>query len=238
LRALFFYAVMVISLTVTGWPQATSGAGCWAETKKGFWHDTVSMVHGYQHAPARAVATHNLKWELPIAAATAVMIAWVDGPASNRIRSKSVDNATGIASNVALGSEMLLGGMTYAIGCKSHDPVKQRAGLNALSGFAYALGNDLVLKAAFNRQYPFTKGSNGEFWEGGKSFPSGHAAASWGLASALARRYPHQRALTWTAYSLAAATSMLRFPAKRHYPSDILVGATLGYVVGSYLGSH
>jgi hypothetical protein len=34
-----------------------------------------------------------------------------------------------------------------------------------------------------NRQYPYLHNSRGEFWEGGKSFPSGHAAASFAFAS-------------------------------------------------------
>lgn len=29
-----------------------------------------------------------------------------------------------------------------------------------------------------------------------------------------------------------------RYPAKKHYPSDILMGATIGYVTGTYLTAH
>jgi len=47
---------------------------------------------------------------------------------------------------------------------------------------------NLGVKAATNRQYPYQKNSRGEFWEGGKSSPSGHAAASFAFAAVLAHR--------------------------------------------------
>jgi membrane-associated phospholipid phosphatase len=61
---------------------------------------------------------------------------------------------------------------------------------------------------------------------------------SWGLASALAHQYPHNRALQWTAYSLAVSTALLRVPARKHFPSDILIGGTLGYLIGSQVATR
>lgn len=54
---------------------------------------------------------------------------------------------------------------------------------------------------------------------------------TWGLASA--HEYPHNRPLKWTAYGLAVSISLLRIPARKHFPSDVLVGGTLGYLIGS-----
>jgi membrane-associated phospholipid phosphatase len=40
------------------------------------------------------------------------------------------------------------------------------------------------------------------------------------------------------AYALATGVSLSRYPAKKHFPSDILIGATIGYVTGTYLANH
>jgi membrane-associated phospholipid phosphatase len=54
----------------------------------------------------------------------------------------------------------------------------------------------------------------------------------------IAQRYPRNRWVKWSAYALAAGVSLSRYPAKKHFPSDILMGATLGYVTGAYIAAH
>ena len=95
----------------------------------------------------------------------------------------------------------------------------------------------LVLQKGINRQRPFQDSGRGEFWEGGTSFTSGHAASSFAVASVLAHRYPHKAWVKWGAYAAAAAVSLSRYSAKQHFLSDILVGSTIGYVTGTYLAS-
>jgi membrane-associated phospholipid phosphatase len=236
--ACIYFAFLLLADCAVGQTQTTPVENCWAATKQNVSHDLEGAAHGWRDIPSGIVAKRNLKWELPIAAATAVLIGTVDVPASRRVKSTSVQSASDNASNVLLGSELGLSALAYAVGCAGHKPLLRDNGVTALFGMGYAVGNDLILKAAFNRQYPYTGNGNGEFWEGGKSFPSGHASVSFGFASAVAARYPHRPAIKWTAFGLAAATSMLRFPAKKHFPSDILVGSTLGYVAGFYIASH
>jgi membrane-associated phospholipid phosphatase len=229
---------LLLVASAIGKAQATPSQNCWTATKHNLSHTLVTGAHGWRDTPAGIIAKRNLKWELPIAAATAILIGAVDVPASRHVKSTSVASATNTASNVLLGSEIGASGLIYAVGCAGHKPALRDNGFTALAGMGYAIGNDLILKVAFNRQYPYTNSGNGEFWAGGKSFPSGHASASFGFASAVAARYPHRRAVKWTAFAVASATSMLRFPAHKHFPSDILVGATLGYVAGSYMARH
>ena len=61
---------------------------------------------------------------------------------------------------------------------------------------------------------------------------------SFAFASALAHRYPHNHWLQFGVYALATGVSLSRYPAKKHYLSDILVGSTLGYVTGTYVAEH
>jgi undecaprenyl-diphosphatase len=61
------------------------------------------------------------------------------------------------------------------------------------------------------------------------SLPSGHAATSFAAATVLARFRPD---LAVPLYVLAAAIAWSRVYVGVHYPSDVLVGALLGLVIG------
>jgi len=58
------------------------------------------------------------------------------------------------------------------------------------------------------------------------SFPSGHSAVVWAGASLFGRRYPKCR---WAYYITASLVSLSRVYLGKHYPSDVLVGAIIGY---------
>ncbi len=57
------------------------------------------------------------------------------------------------------------------------------------------------------------------------SFPSGHAAAAAGLATALAWKYPHGLPVF---VALAAGAAAQRVVSSAHYPSDVAFGAAVG----------
>ena len=129
-------------------------------------------------------------------------------------------------------------GATWIYGCGAHHPYAAETGFKALEAAGLALAFDIGLKLAFNRQYPYSPHSSGEFWEGGKSFPSGHTAISFAFASVMAHRYPHNRWIKWGSYALATGVSFSRYPAKKHFPSDIVAGVPVGYLIGRYLATH
>ena len=79
-----------------------------------------------------------------------------------------------------------------------------------------------VLKAAVGRERP-----NGE---DEKSFPSGHTSNAFALAAVVERHYGWKGGVP--AYALASAVAVSRLQRNKHYLSDVLAGATLGYVVG------
>jgi hypothetical protein len=217
-------------------PKSATDASC---SIHGFTHDTWTEAsqfgHGLKTVPRGVVRPNNLKWELPILAATGVLIAKVDRPADNRIQSKSLQQIAGQWSNVGLGLEIGSAALAYGIGCGKHHSYLRDTGFRALAAMGAAGTVDLALKLTFDRQLPYTPNSTGKFWGGGRSFPSGHSATSFAFAAVIAHRYPHKRWLKWSAYALATGVSLSRYPAKKHFPSDILIGATLGYVTGTYL---
>lgn len=223
-------------------PPAYSGTadeGCFSFAAHSLGHSVGTALRGLQSAPRAMLRPANLKWELPIAAATGVLITSVDTDASRRVKSPSLIDASRTASTGGLAAEFALAGIDYGFGCAAHRESARNASFTVLEAMGYGLAEDGLLKYGFRRQLPTTSNAAGRFWQDdGTSFPSGHSAISWAFASALAHEYPHKRWLKWSAYGLAAGVSALRFTAKKHFPADILVGSTLGYVTGAYLANH
>jgi membrane-associated phospholipid phosphatase len=79
-----------------------------------------------------------------------------------------------------------------------------------------------VVKVAVGRERP-----NGEDT---KSFPSGHASNAFALAAVVERHYGWKGGVP--AYALASAVAVSRLQRNKHYLSDVMAGATLGYLVG------
>src|SRR5258707_1088975 len=154
---------------------------------RGFSHDTWSEAsqfgRGLQGVPRGVVRPGNLKWELPILAATGVMIAKIDRPADNRIQSKSLQQTAGQWSNVGLELELGLAALAYGVGCGKHHSYLRDTGFKALAAMGAAGTADLALKLTFDRQFPYTPNSTGKFWGGGRAFPSGHSATSFAFAA-------------------------------------------------------
>jgi membrane-associated phospholipid phosphatase len=218
--------------------SAGAQAQCLSETGTDLHQGALRMKQATQSIPHAMGEPHNLKWELPVAAATAVLITSVDSHAARQFTSPSTISHSNTASNAALGAEIALAAVPYIAGCATGREHARHAGLVALEGLGYGLGIDGMLKLATNRRRPTPPNTSSSFWEGGKSFPSAHASASWAVASALAHQYPDKPLLKWGAYGLAATASILRIPARKHFPSDVLAGGTLGYLVGAAVSSR
>jgi membrane-associated phospholipid phosphatase len=83
-------------------------------------------------------------------------------------------------------------------------------------------GYSQVLKVAVGRERP-----NGE---NNQSFPSGHASNAFALATVAERHYGWKVGVP--AYVLAGIVGASRIQQDKHYVSDVVAGATLGYIVG------
>ncbi len=68
----------------------------------------------------------------------------------------------------------------------------------------------------------------------GNSFPSGHAAFAFTLATVAAAFFPRARK---PIYALAAFIAITRIMLDKHYLSDVAVGAMLGCVIGAFFVS-
>jgi membrane-associated phospholipid phosphatase len=72
------------------------------------------------------------------------------------------------------------------------------------------------------------------------SFPSGHTIEAFSIATVFARRYRSHRWVPWVAYGVAGTIGFSRITLQSHFPSDVFLGAALGYSVSRFvvLGSQ
>ncbi len=143
-------------------------------------------------------------------------------------------------SNYGIGAMAGIGGGIWVMGKFTHDDHKKETGI--LAGEA-AINSYLVttgLKYAFGRTRPLDQPVySGQFWNGGSSMPSEHAAAAWSIASVIAHEYPGPLT-SILVYSLASAISMARVTGKQHFNSDVFIGSAIGWYVGkqAYRAHH
>ena len=170
-------------------------------------------------------------WLLPIGLATGGMLAtdteYSRHPSNSPSRSKFADDI----SNYGISSLVGIEGGFYLWGRMTHDDHQQETSILGGEAAFDSLAVTYVLKSAFRRQRPLQNDYHGNFWANGDSFPSEHAAGAWSIASTIAHEYPGPLTSLF-AYGLASAVSASRITAKQHFPSDVLVGSTIGWLVG------
>jgi membrane-associated PAP2 superfamily phosphatase len=148
------------------------------------------------------------------------------------------DSPITAAEVVALPASLMLTGYVR------HDSYQTSTALLAGEAYADSAIVDLAVKAITRRERPsdvppggsfndtFFNGSKSPFK--GSSFPSGHAAGVFSVATVIASRYHHHRWVPWAVYGFATAISFSRVTTSAHFPSDVFLGAALGYTITRY----
>lgn len=185
------------------------------------------------------IRKHDLVWLLPIAAATGVALA-TDAHTMRQVVSRDPEfNHNNVdAANSALTLLIAVPVVNFAYGEIGNHAHAREAGILG--------GEDLVdagileqgLKLGFWRERPHVDDSNGKFWQGSvgpdSSFPSSHTVFAWSTAAVIAGEYPS----LWSqvsVYTLATTVSLTRVLGQEHFPSDVLVGSTVGWLAGHYI---
>ena len=129
-------------------------------------------------------------------------------------------------------------------GYARHDTYQVSTALLAGEAYADTAVVDLAIKAVTRRKRPSDVAPGGSyhdtFFAGGKSpfkgssFPSGHAAGVFSVATVVASRYRHHKWVPWITYGFATAISLSRVTTRAHFPSDVFLGAALGYTITRY----
>src|SRR5690242_16808647 len=164
---------------------------------------------------------------------TAALIA-TDTQVSDSITAEEGDRrASRYASNILVGAAIGTSTIKYIVGCHEHNRQRRDDAVREWESMAFGLGSVGALKYIFRRQRP-GPGSNGDFFDGQTSFPSGHSAIATAWAAVLGEEYP---GYLWRYLALGGAgvTSVLRVTARQHYPSDVFVGGMIGHLTGAYI---
>jgi membrane-associated phospholipid phosphatase len=170
-------------------------------------------------------------WLFPLAAASTGAL-FTDRAAVRYISNAPdhINRYTNI-SNYGLGAMAGVGAGAYILGRISHDDHKRETGVLAAEAMGNAFVVDEALKYSFGRARPLDDNGRGQFYQGGTSFPSEHATMAWAAASVYAHEYPG--AFTQClAYGLASVVSFSRVDAKQHFPTDVIVGSAMGWLIG------
>ena len=119
------------------------------------------------------------------------------------------------------------------------------AGSNAIKGtvlragaaVALATGISTGLKYTVGRSRPDVAGTNVEFrpFSGAASFPSGHTAAAFAIATAVADQ-THDGWSDYLLYGAASVTALSRINNNRHWTSDVLIGGLVGHFSAKWIG--
>ncbi len=176
---------------------------------------------------------------LPLAAAT-FALTYADADAGRYPKTRpNLRKASNYIS--AVGAGYALGGLTLGTllyGHANNDSETMKMGRNGMLALASAWTDNYALKFALGRERPSDRDGEGGFWKARDSFPSGHALTTFAVASAMAHTMGCPKWVKITSYSVAAAVSFARWGAHRHYPSDILAGAALGYFMGKSVAAN
>lgn len=192
-------------------------------------------------SPAR-IRARDLEWLAPVALATGAAIA-----TDHRAMRDVVSHEAGFNNDNVNASNALIGGFIaapvalYGFGHFKGNEKARETGI--LSGEALVDGVvvEQVMKLIFWRERPAVDSGRGKFFQSGagvdSSFPSSHAVLAWAAASSIASEYRSP----WTqvlVYSAATGVSLTRVMGQQHFPSDVLVGSTVGWLVGRYVVHH
>ena len=132
----------------------------------------------------------------------------------------------------------------YGVGLIKHDDYLEESSILAGEATLDAIILNQGLKYAIDRERPYQGNGNGDFWPhgtstwpDGQSMPSNHCMIMWSFARVIAGQYDTP-ATKIAVYSLATAVSVSRVLARQHFPSDVIVGSTFGYLIGDYVFRH
>jgi membrane-associated phospholipid phosphatase len=209
--------------------------GNFLEDQKDVWLFPVHLAQGRHWIPA-----------LAITGVTAALIAADphDTPYFRRTARFEEFNEVFGGTNSAIGIAAVPAAFLI-VGHFRHDSYAEKTALLAGEAYADSAIVDIVMKVATRRlrpsDIPPTGNFSDTFFEShvspsgiNTSFPSGHAAAAFSVATVFAYRYRQHRWVPWVAYGVASLISFSRVTTQSHFPSDVFLGAALGFTITEF----
>jgi membrane-associated phospholipid phosphatase len=170
--------------------------------------------------------------------ATAALITTDHQVMSDHFKSTSLNNHAITASNGLVGGFIAAPVIIYGLGHIRHDDHATETGILSGESILDGLAVNEVLKLVSLRERPALDDARGKFFQTSvgfdSSFPSNHSVIAWSAAAAIASEY-NGPLTQLTAYGLATGVSVTRVVGRQHFPSDVLVGSAVGWMIGRYV---
>ena len=188
-------------------------------------------------SPAR-LRDSNALGPVALVLATALVITTDHQVMSSHFQNPSINDKASTASTGLTAGFGVAPVAIYAIGAMHHDDHATETGILGGEAMIDSVAVSEVIKAISMRERPTLDNAKGKFFQTSvgldSSFPSNHAIIAWSSAAAIASEY--NGPLTQiTAYGLATGVSVSRVLARQHFPSDVLVGSAVGWMIGRYV---
>ncbi len=215
-------------------PEAHGTRMQWKDLPRNLWHDQKAFVSAPLH-----INRDNAKLWVLFGVGTAGLLA-TDKSVQKRLPdSPTQQRISRWASRAAADYSIYpLTAMFYFYGKADGNPRARdtaRLGIEALADSEIMVN---ALKFITQRSRPETREHSIAFFHGGDAFPSGHSIQSWALARVVAREFDNNKIVPVVAYGLATTVTVSRVAGRRHSPSDVFVGAAMGFFIGDYVYRH
>ncbi|MCF6170776.1 MAG: phosphatase PAP2 family protein [Bacteroidales bacterium] len=133
---------------------------------------------------------------------------------------------------------VLLGGF-YIYGLAADNHKARQIALGGAQVFVMTAVSTQIIKHLGHRHRPYNdEPANPRLWEGPfkgweyTSFPSGHTSTAFALASFFSSVYKDKIWVGILSYGIATGVGLSRVYDNKHWASDVLAGAALGYAIG------
>ena len=189
-------------------------------------------------SPARLNESNAVGPVLLVLATTAAVTTDHQVMSSSKLVNTSLNDRASTASNGLVGGFIAAPVIIYGLGSMHHDEHATETGILGGEAILDSLAVSEVIKLISLRERPTVDNAKGRFFQTSvgtdSSFPSNHSIIAWSAAAVIASEY--RGPLTQiTAYGLAAGVSATRVLARQHFPSDVLVGSAVGWMIGRYV---
>jgi hypothetical protein len=209
--------------------------GDFLHDQKGIWTFPVQLAKGKHWVPTLAV----------VGGTAGLIIADKHVMPYFRDHARNLDDINDTFDAPITSAEVIVVPASFLVaGYLRHNDYEKGTALQCAEAYANSAVVDLAMKAVTRRQRPSDvppgKPFTDTFFNGGKSpfkgssFPSGHAAGVFSVATVVASRYHNHRWVPWLAYGFATVISFSRVTTSAHFPSDVFLGAALGYTITRY----
>src|ERR1017187_9601107 len=185
------------------------------------------------------IRRNDLKWLLPLTGAAAAAFATDEQTMTQVVSTNPSFNQTSanVSNGMVFGMVALPVSM-FGFGEAKHNQHLTETGILGREAIGDAIIVDELVKFCAWRERPYEDGGEGRFFVGragvNSSFVSEHSMVAWSSAAVIADEY-HSKWAKFGVYTAAAAVSASRVMAQQHFPSDVLLGASGGWLIGHYV---